>query len=79
MKIEKPKLEPLLIGVDDLAAMLNISRAKLYAALSSGAVGVMPVRSLGRRTLFIKSEVESWVKAGLPNRDRWIELKKHTA
>ena len=79
MKTEKPKLEPLLINVNELAVLLNLSRAAVYAALSAGRIGPRPIRAFGRRTLFSRAEVESWVRSGCINRDRWIELKKHSA
>ena len=81
METEKPKpnLEPLLVNVNELAVLLNLSRAAVYAALSAGKIGPRPIRVFGRRTLFSRAEIESWVRSGCINRDQWLKFKEHSA
>ena len=65
--------EPILLDAKQAAAMLGIGRAHLYALHSSGRLP-MPIH-LGRRTLWRADELKDWVKAGCPNRQRWLAAK----
>lgn len=64
--------QPLLCDVDEVAFLLNISRATAWKLDSTGRIP-RPIR-LGRRTLWSRSELDAWVAAGAPLRDRWESL-----
>jgi len=66
---------PLLLGADDAAALLGIGRTLFYSLHSSGKLGPQPL-SLGRRTLWRRRELEDWVAAGCPIRERWLLLQE---
>jgi excisionase family DNA binding protein len=63
-------IESLLLSAENAAEMLSIGRTLFYAMHSSGRLGPLPVK-LGRRTLWNRQELESWVKAGCPVRKLW--------
>ena len=54
----------LTIGAEELADLLGISRRHLYALLRAGRVP--KARHLGRRALWVRDEIEEWVRAGMP-------------
>lgn len=59
----------LLLSATETAELLGISRSTLYQFDASGKVP-SPIR-LGGRTLWRREELEQWVKAGCPGRERW--------
>lgn len=63
--------EPLALLLDAVGAadLLDVSRSHFLRLHASGQVP-QPVR-LGRRVLWIRSELEAWLKAGAPSRERW--------
>jgi predicted DNA-binding transcriptional regulator AlpA len=63
----------LLVDVHSLAKILNVGRNTVWKLHSTGVLGPMPIR-LGRRTLWRREEIERWVKAGCPSRDRWLTI-----
>ena len=65
--------EPILLDVKQTSAMLGIGRAHLYT-LHSGGQLPLPIH-LGRRTLWRADELKNWVKAGCPNRKKWMAMK----
>jgi len=65
----------LLIGANQAAVLLSISRSNFYALLSAGRIGPEPIH-LGKRVLWKRAELEVWVKADCPNREKWLELMK---
>jgi predicted DNA-binding transcriptional regulator AlpA len=65
--------EKLLLDAKEAAALCGIGRSYWLRLHSSGRVP-LPLR-LGRRTLWSRAEVTRWVDAGLPDRQRWEELK----
>jgi len=65
-------LESLLLTVDDLSTLLNLSRSTIYMLLSDGRLPLQ-VHKIGRTTRFIRSEVEAYVAAGLPSAREWKE------
>ena len=71
---QESKNEKLLLCFKDAAEILSVSRSTLYQMHSSGRLGPM-VYKLGRRSLLSRKELEAWVDAGMPNRDRWQEAK----
>lgn len=67
--------EPLLVDAKTAAMMLSIGRSHFLSLLSAGKIGPMP-RKLGRRSLFSVKELDRWVDAGMPVRQKWVEQKK---
>ncbi len=67
---------PLLVDAETLGRMLGVSRKTIYNWLQDGRLGPLPVKTLGRRTLWKTSEVSAWVSAGCPERTTWLELQK---
>lgn len=57
-------LTPLLIGADELAALLRISTRSLWRLLSAGRLP-KPIR-LGRSVRWRRVEVEIWINCGCP-------------
>jgi predicted DNA-binding transcriptional regulator AlpA len=66
--------ETFLVNAREAARLCGISRASWYRLHSSGRCP-LPVR-LGNRTLWRRQELEAWVKAGCPARQKWEDLKK---
>jgi excisionase family DNA binding protein len=68
-------VEPLLLSVEDVARALNVSIRKIQSMNSAGMLP-LPIHSFGRRVLWSRVELEQWVSAGCPNRQKWEILKK---
>lgn len=71
-----PPAEPqprLALAAEEVAEALGISRAHVFRLASSGRLP----RSfrLGRAVRWDKAELQAWVAAGAPNRDRWEEMR----
>ena len=66
--------KPLLLSAELAAGLLGISRTHFYGMMSSGALGLRPVR-LGGRVLYNRRELELWVAADCPNRERWQDMR----
>jgi excisionase family DNA binding protein len=69
------KITPLLLSSLQAAALLGISRSHFYGLISSGTLGVMPIR-LGERVLWNRNELERYVEAGCPTKEKWQAMKK---
>lgn len=52
--------ESKLVSINDAARMLGIGRSTLYLILKDGQ---LPARKLGKRTLILRSDIESFVEA----------------
>ncbi len=63
----------LLLSAVDAAKLISVGRSHFYALHSSGRLGPMPIQ-LGRRTLWNRKELESWVAAGCPAREQWLQM-----
>ena len=63
----------LLLSAEEAAELIGVGRTHFYALHSSGRLGPMPVQ-LGRRTLWNRKELESWVAAGCPAREQWLRM-----
>lgn len=61
-----PKLAP---SAQEVARLLGISRAHVWRMHSSGRLP-KPVR-LGRAVRWGRAEIEGWLAAGAPTRERW--------
>ena len=64
---------PLLLGAKATATMLGIGKSLLWSLHSAGKVP-QPVK-LGKRTLWRRAELEAWMAAGCPNRDKWLAMQ----
>lgn len=73
--ILQPKQEAadlvLLVSASKVATVLDLSVRTIWAMHSSGRLGPMPIR-LGRATRWRAKEIEQWVAAGAPSRDKWL-------
>ena len=65
----------LLVDADSGAALLGISRRHFWALHSSGRLGPLPVR-LGKRTMWVRTELEEWTASRCPNREQWLDMRK---
>ena len=68
-------MDALLLDAKQSAGLVGVSRAHLYAMHSSGRLGPLPIH-LGRRTLWRREEIESWIRKSCPSRDVWLEIQK---
>ncbi|MFH1731224.1 MAG: DNA-binding protein [Planctomycetota bacterium] len=68
---------PILIDAKRAAALCGVS-ARHWATLDSEGLIPAPVR-LGRRVLWRRAELGSWVAAGCPPRLRWQEKQEERA
>lgn len=66
---------PGLLDVDQLAAFLNIGRTSVYRWDSLGLIGPKSMK-LGDRKLWDAEEVQRWIRAKCPNRQRWLDMEK---
>ena len=73
-RICSSKVKPLLLSAEDSANFLGIGRTLFYSMYSSGRLGPLPIR-FGRRVLWDRRELEAWVEAGCPKRDRWLDVE----
>jgi len=64
-----PEADPLLLSADATAKLLDVARSTLYAWDQEGRIPA-PVR-IGARTYWRSQEMQSWVAAGCPCRERW--------
>ncbi len=74
-EFETMQVEPLLVDAKQAASMLGIGRSHFLALSNSGKIGPM-AHKLGKRSLYSVKELDKWVDAGMPPRQRWIEEKK---
>ena len=64
----------LLIGAKEVARLLSIVPSTLWSWHSAGKLPA-PIR-LGGRTLWRRAELEAWVAAGCPSRERWETFRE---
>lgn len=64
----------LLLNAKDAAKLLGIGERFFWAMHSSGELGPLPIR-LGKRTLWSRFELATWVKARCPRREEWVATK----
>ena len=71
------RIEPALLTIPQVCAYLNIARATFYKINATGAFGLLPVK-LGtcRKVLYLRVEIESWIKSGCPHRKQWQTMRK---
>lgn len=61
------KIEPLVYGVDELAALLQVNRKTVYEMAGKGQI---PCRRFGRRILFGRRAIDEWVNKPAVNDER---------
>jgi len=76
--MEYPQSEPLLIDADACAALCGCGRSLWYGLLAAGKIGPPSVR-LGRKRLWRRAEIVSWVEAGLPDAATWQAMQASAA
>ncbi len=74
---EDIKIEPALLTIPQVCEYLNIARATFYKINATGAFGLLPIK-LGncRKVLYLRSELEDWLKAKCPHRKQWQEHRR---
>lgn len=70
--------QPLLLAAAAVAQRLGISERHLWAMHSSGRLGPLPLR-FGRAVRWIAAEIEAWIAADAPPRDRWLAMRRDHA
>ena len=63
-------LPRLLLGDREAAYVMGVSRTTFRALDSSGILGPAGIR-LGRRRLWRLTDIEAWINAEMPRRERW--------
>lgn len=72
---ESIKIEPALLNIEQTCQLINVKRAHFYNLRASGKFAPLPV-NLSRKVLYVRSEIESWIKSGCVPRKQWQILKK---
>jgi predicted DNA-binding transcriptional regulator AlpA len=76
MSVEAPeKIAPALLTISQVCQLLNVCRAEFYRLDSTGKFAPLPV-ALCKKRLYLRSEVENWLKAKCPHRRIWESQKK---
>jgi excisionase family DNA binding protein len=65
---------PLVLNALEVAVLLKIGKSTFLRLHSAGKVP-QPVR-FGRSVRWRRAELEAWVAAGAPSRDKWARLQK---
>lgn len=65
---------PALLNASELARMLGVSRKTIWVLNRSGRVPE-PVRLIAR-DLWRREEIERWLAAGTPSRERWAIVRE---
>lgn len=73
-------LQPLLIGYDELATLMGVSRATVHRMASAGKIGPKPLKLSGGCTRWHRPTIERWLdesqRAGrLIERQEWLALE----
>lgn len=67
--------QQLMVGATQAARMLSISRTLFLSMASSGELGPKSVK-FGRRRLWSVADLEKWIAADYPGRDRWVQMQE---
>ena len=67
------KSYPLLLNAEQVAELLNVSKAHIYRMRNSARLPE-PVK-FGGSVRWPLDELQAWISAGLPNRIRWNQMK----
>jgi predicted DNA-binding transcriptional regulator AlpA len=68
-------ISPLLVDAAAVGRLLGVSRRTVYSMQSTGELGPMAL-TVGGRKLWRTAELSTWVAAGCPRRDVWIDAQK---
>jgi predicted DNA-binding transcriptional regulator AlpA len=69
------RIAPALLTIEQTCQLLNISRAEFYRLDQTGKFAPLST-GLCRKRLYVRQEIESWIKAGLPHRKIWQTIKE---
>jgi len=69
------EIAPALLNISQVCQLLNISRAEFYCLDESGKFAPLST-GLCRKRLYVRAEIENWIRAGLPHRKIWQIQKK---
>ncbi len=72
------KIEPALLTIEQVCQLLNISRAEFYRLDATGKFAPLPVGLCAKR-LYVRTEIEDWIRSGLPHRKIWQTIKNKGA
>lgn len=72
---ETLRIQPALLTIEQTCQLLNISRAEFYRLDQSGKFAPLST-GLCRKRLYVRAEIESWIRAGCPHRKQWQITKK---
>jgi excisionase family DNA binding protein len=67
------KCMPVLLGLRDLSAVLQLSERTIQRLSARGEIPA-PHR-FGNHPRWRSDEIRAWLEAGMPKQDRWNELK----
>ena len=73
----KTDIDVLLVGTDEAARLLGISRRSFERIDRNGKLGPMPIKILAGRVLWSVEELRAWVRAGSRSRADWqIQIRQ---
>ena len=64
----------LLLSADELGRALGVNKSTVWSWHSGGKIPT-PVR-IGGTTRWRRKEIERWLEAGAPPRERWIQMRE---
>lgn len=64
----------LLLSASELGSMLGVARCTVWTWHAGGKIP-RPVK-IGGTTRWRRDEVEAWLKAGAPPRERWMQIRE---
>ena len=67
--------EPLLLDVKSVCKLLNVCRNSLHSASQTGTFAPLPIKAFGRKLLYSRAEILSWLEKGAPPRRVWQAQK----
>lgn len=74
--VMQTEISEILVGTDEAARLLSMSRRSFERIDSNGKLGPLPVRVLDGRPLWGVEELRAWVRAGCLTRANWQIDKK---
>ena len=69
------RIQPALLTIPQVCQLLNISRAEFYRLDQTGKFAPLST-GLCRKRLYVRTEIENWIAAGLPHRKIWQSQRK---
>lgn len=68
------KIQPALLDITQVCQLLNMSRAEFYRLDQSGKFAPLST-GLCRKRLYVREEIENWIRAGCPHRKQWQSMR----